>query len=463
MKEQDVSYFNIGPRLKLTFALFVSLILVGNALLIWQFHLASLQTDRLTGVSQQVIEVLRLQQSLRTFHRRLEELAQSKDAFHLAAEAEPLRRALLEQTQRTRNALAHLPSETPVDPAFLPALEAIETTLPSQLEAITALAKSGDWEAVHLRLDNELKPVETPTSALIESLDQEVSGQLAEAVANMRRIQNKILLIVPATAISTFCIAAFFGWAMSRRIVALRLEERVSERTRIARELHDTLLQSVVSASMQLHVAGSKLPEDSPARPLFSRVLQLLGQMIEESRNAVRGYRIGERDAQDLERAFSMVPQELDVQQPIDFRVIVEGHPQSVHPLVRDEVYSIGREALVNSFRHSGARRIEVELEFSDSQLRVVVRDDGCGIDTRVLQHGRAGHWGLSGMRERAESIGGKLKVMSHPSSGTETELSVPGRVAFESPVSGRAAAWLSKLNRRKRRSNEPPDQDIAV
>lgn len=461
MKSLDLDYFSIGPRLTLTFALLISLILGGNAFLVWQFHSARLQTDRLTGVSQQVIEVLRLQESLRTFHQRLEDLAQSKDAHRLVAEAGPLRNALLEQTQRTRSALAHLPAETPVDPAFLPTLEAIEITLPSQLEAISALASSGDWGAVRLRLDDELKPVEVLTSALIDSLDQEFSGELAQAVANMKTMQSKILLIVPATAIFTFLITAFFGWAMTRRITALRLEERVSERTRIARELHDTLLQSVVSASMQLHVAATKLPDDSPAKPLFTRVLQLLGQMIEEGRNAVRGFRVGDREGQDLERAFSMIPQELDIQQPIDFRVIVEGRPQSLHPIIRDEVYSIGREALVNSFRHSGAHRIEVELEFADTQLRVVVRDDGRGIDTRVLQYGRAGHWGLSGMRERAQKIGGTLKVMSHASNGTETELLVPGRVAFESPAS--RVRWFSKLHPGKRRSSEPPDRDIAV
>jgi len=449
MKSPDLNNFDIGPRLTLTFALLVGLILGGNALLVWQFQRARVETDRLTSISQQLIAVLRLQENLLSFHQRLDELAQSKDAHRLATEAEVLRGTLLEQTQRTRSILNQLPSEIRVDSAFVPILEGIEVTLPSQLEAITTLATQGDWEAVRLRLNNELKPVEALTSTFVNSVDQEVSQEMTHAVANMKNVQLRIFLIVPATAIATFFIAAFFGWAITRRIIELRLEERVSERARIARELHDTLLQGVISASMQLHMAVDQLPADSPAKPSFARVLQLAGQVIEEGRNAVRGFRSNDREALDLEKAFSKVPQELDLKERIDFRIIVEGHPQSLHPLIRDEVYSIGREALVNSFRHSGAGRIEVEIEYTTSQLRVLVRDDGCGIDLQVLQSGRDGHWGLSGMRERAQRVGAKLRVLSHGGTGTEVELRVPGSIAFESRSSSSAFKWFAGLHRR--------------
>jgi len=434
MKSPDLKNLNVGPGLALTFALLIALILGGNGLLVWQFHLARLQTDRLTGLNQELIAVLRLQEGLLSFHQRLDELAQSRDAHRLVAEAEPLRRTLLGQTQRTRSILADLPSETPVDPAFLPTVEAIEVTLPSQIEAISALATSGDWVAVRLRLGNELRPLETQTSALVKSIDQDVSKELPQAVANMRTVQHRILLIVPATAIFTFFIAAFFGWAATRRIILLRMEERISERTRIARELHDTLLQGVLSVSMQLDVAVDQLPLNSKARPAFVRARQVLAQVIEEARNVIRGFRSADMETHDLGKAFSKVPQELAVKDPIDFRVIVEGHPRSLHPVIRDDVYLIGREALVNSFRHARASRIEVELEYSASQLRVLVRDDGCGIDTNVLKSGRDGHWGLSGMRERAERIGAKLKALSRAGAGTEVELRVPSNVAFESP-----------------------------
>ncbi len=431
MKTPDASYFNTGPRLTLTFAVLLALILGGNALLLWQFHTARLETDRLTAVNQQVISVLRLQESLVYAHERLDQLAKTRDAHRLLTEAEPLRKALLDQTQNTRDALTLLPSEARMDPAFLPTLDAIEITLPSQLEAVTALAASGDWEAVRLRLDNEFEPLETQTAALVANIDHEVSGERRQALANMKDEQLKILFLVPALAITTFFMAAFLGWAITRRIVELRLEERLTERTRIARELHDTLLQGFISASLHLHIAMDKLPEESPAKPLLVRALQVTEQVIEEGRNTVRGFRSPDTESLDLGRAFTRVPHELDFERQVDFRVIVEGDPQALHPVIRDEVYSIGREAMVNAFRHSSAATIEVELQYSSSQLRVLVSDDGCGIDNRVLETGRDGHWGLSGMRERARRIGATFKVFSRHGAGTQVELRVPGDIAF--------------------------------
>jgi signal transduction histidine kinase len=452
MKIADLERFGIGRRLKLSFVLLIFLILGGNALLIWQFHLARHQVDRLTGVSQQLIAVLRLQENLLSLHAELGTLAQQEDAKGLVDETEQLRSDLLEQIRQTRNIIAHLPPGTPVDPALMDTLQAIEIALPSEIEAVTSLAASGDWKAVRFRVANEMTPLkfQTSTATLVKGIDAEVSEELAQAVENMGNVQRRILLIVPTTAVFTFFIAAFFAWAITRRMIELRLEERVSERTRIARELHDTLLQGVISASMQLHVAVEQLPTDSTVNPLFARVQQLMGQVIEEGRNTVRGFRSVDSATQDLEQVFSRVPEELNVKEQIDFRVVVGGHPQSLHPVIRNEVYSIGREALVNSFRHSRASRIEVELEYSSNQFLVLVRDDGCGIDTQVLQSGREGHWGLSGMRERAERIGARLKVLSRPGSGTEVELRIPSEVAFKSPASGWFAC-LSGITRRKR------------
>src|SRR5215510_7178009 len=143
MKSSD--YFNIGPRLTLAFALLIALILAGNAFVIWQFHLARIQTDRLTGANQQLIAVLQLKVGLLSFHQRLDDLVRSGDAHNLTTEAEPLRRVLEKQAKQTRTAIAILSPGTQVYPAFLPTLETIVFALPSQLEAINELAKSGDW------------------------------------------------------------------------------------------------------------------------------------------------------------------------------------------------------------------------------------------------------------------------------------------------------------------------------
>jgi signal transduction histidine kinase len=220
--------------------------------------------------------------------------------------------------------------------------------------------------------------------------------------------------------------------------------------------LHDTLLQGFLSASMQLQVADDQLPADSPAKPRIDRVLGLMGQVIEEGRNAVGGLRSNSTNSLRLEEAFSRVKQELAIQEQLEFRVVVEGRPRPLHPLIRDEVFYIGREALVNAFHHSRARRIEVEVEYLDNRLRILVSDDGDGIDPRVLQEGREGHWGLSGMRERAERIGARLKVRSRVSAGTEVELSVPASSAFKTETS-RPQRWYARLYRRETEEGLPP------
>ena len=237
------------------------------------------------------------------------------------------------------------------------------------------------------------------------------------------------------------------------RQMNVRFEERLAERTRIAQELHDTLLQGFLSASMQLHVADERLATDSPAKPLVTRVLDLMRNVIDDGRNTVRGLRSASTSPGDLERAFSRVPEELGIPQAGDFRVIVEGQSRPLHPAIRDDVYRIGREALVNSFRHARASSIEVELEYGVKEMRLVVRDNGDGIDPQVLRQGRDGHWGLPGMRERAQRIGAQFRVWSRPAGGTEVELSVPASIAFEPKSLGRASNWLARLYAREKES----------
>jgi signal transduction histidine kinase len=444
MKSADASYFSIGRRLTLTLALLIALILGGNGLVILQFERARLQTDRLTGVSQQLIAVLRLQESLLSFHERLNELAQSKDAHRLVSEAEPVRAALQEQTRQTRRTLAYLPPEFRVDPAFLTALDTIEITLPFQLQDIAALATAGDWEAVRLRLDNELKRIEATTSAHVKSIDRDLDEELPRAVANMRDVQRRVLLIVPATAISTVFIAAFFGWAIARRILELRLEERVSERTRIARELHDTLLQSFQGVLLKFSAVTYQLPDrPEEARQTLEKVIEQARQAVIEGRDAVQGLRSSTVVTNDLARAISMLGEELSVghsgRNRPEFRVQVEGTSRDLAPLVRDEVHRIASEAVRNAFRHAEAERIEVDIHYDKRRLRLRVRDDGKGIDPQVLvEGGLPGHHGLPGLYERAGLVGAKLAIWSETDSGTEIELSIPGSVAFAKSSDGR-------------------------
>jgi PAS domain S-box-containing protein len=206
---------------------------------------------------------------------------------------------------------------------------------------------------------------------------------------------------------------------------------RLEERTRIAQELHDTLLQTFLSASMQLSIAVDGVPPESPVKPRLDRVLGIMKQGIEEGRHTIEDLRCTDFQPFDLVAALSSIQQELGVSSNVDFRVSVAGSERPLQPLIRHEIHRIGREALINAFAHSKANRVEFKVEYAGSDFRMRICDSGCGIGPDVLRDGRDGHWGLAGMRERARRIGGILKISSSPATGTEVQLSVPAALAF--------------------------------
>ena len=270
--------------------------------------------------------------------------------------------------------------------------------------------------------------------------------------------------------ISAVLICALGGWGLFRlrvfhvsRKLNRQFEAQLAERTRIAQELHDTLLQGFISASMQLHVAADKLPADSLAKPSISRVLELMGRVIEEGRVAVRGLRSSRSAPHDLEEAFAGIREELAEAGHIEYRVTIEGEVRTLHPMVRDEVYRIGREALVNAFRHAGAGSVELELDYAPNRLRLHVRDDGRGIDPHVASSGTDGHWGIAGMRERAEKIGARFAIRSREGAGTEIELTVPGKVAFDRKPGDRGRTWIARLLEKNRtaRRRDGTENDV--
>jgi len=208
--------------------------------------------------------------------------------------------------------------------------------------------------------------------------------------------------------------------------------QRIAERTRIAQELHDNLLQGFFAVSLQLHAAVAQLPADLAAKPRFDNVTQLMDRVLENGRLTVNALRSPSDRVPTLERALVGVPADLGLPETPGFRVVVDGHQRELRAEVWDEGYHIGRESIFNAYRHSRASKIEAEIAYGPAELRIVVRDNGKGIDPHELQWGRKGHWGLQGMRERAERIGGRLRILSRPALGTEVELCVPGRLAFE-------------------------------
>jgi len=214
-------------------------------------------------------------------------------------------------------------------------------------------------------------------------------------------------------------------------------EERRRERIRIARELHDTLLQGFHSASMQLCLADDWRPADSPAKPMLRRALDLMRKGINEGRATLLGLRSPVLPDRSLEKALCDMRNDFAPSERAGFRIVIVGETKPLEPAVQEQVFLIAREALLNALRHSEARSVEVEIEYLRRKLRLIVRDNGKGIDPQALQSGQNSHWGLTGMRERAASIGAEIRIWSNQGQGTEVEISVPIRGVRVRPARG--------------------------
>ena len=217
-----------------------------------------------------------------------------------------------------------------------------------------------------------------------------------------------------------------------------RLEERLAERERIARDLHDTLLQSFHGALFRFQAARNMLPRrPEEAMQALDGAIKRTEQAIAEGRGAIQDLRSEPSTHTDLEHLLTAIGQELAALgdanlEPASFRVTVEGERRTLSPILQAEVYRIAHEVLRNAFQHARARRIEAEIRYDHRLLRLRIRDDGKGIDPKVLQTGRrAGHWGLPGIRERAKQIGASLDFWSEAGAGSEVQLTVPASVAY--------------------------------
>ncbi|WP_172672209.1 sensor histidine kinase [Variovorax paradoxus] len=225
---------------------------------------------------------------------------------------------------------------------------------------------------------------------------------------------------------------------LSRRF-SMSLEARVNERLRIARELHDTLLQTFQGLVLRLQTAHQLMPE-SEGRRILEEGIDQAADAITEGRDAVQGLRATATETSDLADAVRALGQVLaaDPATPsARLGVEVHGRARSLHPIVRDDAFRIVGEALRNAFRHAAPTRVEVEIRYDDRQLSVRVRDDGKGMDPRVVRRGREGHFGLHGMRERAKLIGGALTFWSRLDAGTAVELTVPAARAYATESGG--------------------------
>jgi ligand-binding sensor domain-containing protein len=297
-----------------------------------------------------------------------------------------------------------------------------------------------------------------------------VQGSNSDGVWNQEGVSLPILITPPWWSTNWFravsaavCLALL--WAgyqyRVRRLhheFEMTFDARVGERTRIARELHDTLLQKFQGLLPLVQAAIYKLPSSAvEARKILEGAVDLASEAITEGRNAVQGLRLSIIEENDLSVAIRTVGEELAAsgnQSSPAFEVVVQGKPRSLHPVLRDEVYRIGAEALRNAFQHARARRVEVEIGYGEKEFTVHIRDDGKGIDREILSaDGREGHFGLHGMRERAKLVGGKLAVWSELESGSEVELSIPAVRAY---IKSSRRLWeFRKLSNKETHRNE--------
>ncbi len=292
-----------------------------------------------------------------------------------------------------------------------------------------------------------------------------VQGSNSDGIWNEEGVSLSVVILPPWWSTNWFralcaILAVTLLWATYQRRLRqlhhqfeMTLEARVGERTSIARELHDTLLQSFHGLLLRFQIVSELLPERPvEAKEQLDRSIERAAKAITEGRDAVQGLRASTVETNDLARVVNSLGEELATD-PANhaapaFRVTVEGEPRDLHPILRDEIYRISAEALRNAFNHAEARQVEVEIRYDNQQFRFRVRDDGKGIDPAVLTgQGPEGHFGLPGMRERGKLIGGKLVIWSEVGAGTEVELRIPAAVAYATATK---RSWISELLAKK-------------
>jgi ligand-binding sensor domain-containing protein/two-component sensor histidine kinase len=251
------------------------------------------------------------------------------------------------------------------------------------------------------------------------------------------------------------CVALFlyrFRVHEVTRRLNLIFDERLAERTRIARDFHDTLLQSFQGVLLNFHAVTYLLSDRPEVKLAVEKIVEQARDAITEGRNAVEGLRCSKYDGSNLEAAISRCGQELGSTHVMahspDFQVNVRGTAKNLSPIVANELYYITAEALRNAFQHAHSRRIEVDIWYYPGEFKLRIRDDGKGIDPNVLQDGRGGHYGIPGMRERTKLAGGRLVLWSEHNSGTEIELTVPASLAYARELDSNRLSIVAKIRR---------------
>jgi len=277
-----INQLKIGPRLSLSFAVIVLLMMWGNGLLVWQFYLVSQQSDRVTAFARELAAVSLFQSDILSLDAGLDLLAKSENLDALRREAGRLRSILDAESESVRDAVAHLPSDVPRDIAILPTVEAVKITLPPQLDAVIALGMASDWDAVRLRLANEKAPLEASTSMLVRHVQRQVSDELAHSVVQHELLKRRILLIMPATAFVTLLASTFLAVVITSSISA-PLRQLMRGSTALARGDFDHQVR--LSGNDELAHLGAVFNETtSKLRELYRKIQSSEAYLTEAQR-----------------------------------------------------------------------------------------------------------------------------------------------------------------------------------
>jgi len=225
---------NIGPRLVLCFALIILSMLAGDVIVLWQFHIVQAQAERLNEYDQELVTVLRVHSDMLKFRDTLESLANARNSERLRSETQSMNEAFREDMRRAKSALLAVHSDNASDPTILPTLAVVQWNLQSETASVIELADANDWNALQVRLANQLRPLEFSTSALVERVDREVKTEHTQAAANIRRVQQRIFIVVPTTVVLTLLIAGTLGLVITRSITR-PLEQLVEGSKMLAR------------------------------------------------------------------------------------------------------------------------------------------------------------------------------------------------------------------------------------
>ena len=479
-RQRDLS---IGVRLTACFLAIVVLMIAADAVALWQLHQLAARTQMLNEADKASSAIVRLHLDINSFSGKVAVLTRSHNTGQFVSEAASVRETFLRHVRDAEQVLSSSP-EIAQDGLISSTLKTLKTTLPSQVDSEIELANAGDWPAIQLRSTGQIQDLIDLSSSLVEGVEQRVFQQRARVNEETEQVRHRLFIVVPVAWLLTLLAAGALGWLLTKTITTplseltsaaralargdfehevnadgddelavlgkafnhaarqlrhqfeMTLEARVAERTRIARELHDTLLQSFHGLLLGFQTVFQLLP-DRPveAKEKLGIAIEHAAHAITEGRDAVQGLRDSLIHTTDLELAISTLGEELATESTDhrpSFRVAVEGVSRGLHPILRDEIFKVAAEALRNAFWHAEARQVEVEIRYDDEQFRLRVRDDGKGIGPAVLAaQGNEGHFGLRGMRERATLMRGNLEVCSKVDAGTEVELCVPASTAY--------------------------------